>query len=77
MNAIRENSKALWFVAPGRAEWRDEPLASAPATGGVRVRALFSGISRGTESLVFHGRVPAGEFGRMRAPFQAGDFPFR
>lgn len=76
MNAIRENSKALWFVAPGRAEWRDEPLAAAPANGGVRVRALFSGISRGTESLVFQGRVPAGEFARMRAPFQAGDFPF-
>jgi hypothetical protein len=73
--AISGNSKALWFVAPGRAEWRDEPVA-ASADGAIRVRALFSGISRGTESLVFHGRVPAGEYGRMRAPFQAGEFPF-
>ena len=39
------------------------------------VRALYSGISRGTEALVFSGRVPASEYERMRAPFQAGEFP--
>ena len=72
---ISGHSKALWFVAPGRAEWREEAVP-APAEGQLRVRAMFSGISRGTESLVFHGRVPAGEYSRMRAPLQAGDFPF-
>jgi len=36
---------------------------------------MYSGISRGTESLVFQGRVPPSEFSRMRAPFQSGDFP--
>jgi threonine dehydrogenase-like Zn-dependent dehydrogenase len=41
----------------------------------VEVRALFSGISRGTEALVFRGHVPASEYERMRAPFQIGDFP--
>jgi threonine dehydrogenase-like Zn-dependent dehydrogenase len=41
----------------------------------VVVRALYSGISRGTEALVFQGRVPPSEFARMRAPFQQGDFP--
>jgi 2-desacetyl-2-hydroxyethyl bacteriochlorophyllide A dehydrogenase len=46
-----------------------------PAEGEVVVRALYSGISRGTESLVFNGRVPPSEWRRMRAPFQAGDFP--
>ena len=40
------------------------------------MRALVSGISRGTESLVFHGRVPASEWPRMRCPFQEGDFPY-
>lgn len=40
------------------------------------VRALWSGISRGTERLVFEGRVPESEHERMRAPFQRGDFPF-
>lgn len=75
MNAICGNSKALWFMAPGRAEWRDESVAS-PGEDDVHVRALFSAISRGTESLVFHGRIPPSEYGRMRAPFQAGQFPF-
>jgi threonine dehydrogenase-like Zn-dependent dehydrogenase len=36
---------------------------------------MFSGISRGTEALVFSGRVPVSEYERMRAPFQSGDFP--
>ena len=40
------------------------------------MKTLYSAISRGTESLVFGGRVPVGEFQRMRAPFMAGDFPF-
>ena len=42
----------------------------------VLVRTLWSGVSRGTERLVFEGRVPEGEWARMRAPFQRGDFPF-
>ncbi len=41
-----------------------------------RVRALWSGISRGTERLVFEGRVPESEYVRMRAPFQRGNFPY-
>jgi threonine dehydrogenase-like Zn-dependent dehydrogenase len=41
----------------------------------VLVRTLHSGISRGTESLVFRGEVPESEYERMRAPFQEGDFP--
>jgi threonine dehydrogenase-like Zn-dependent dehydrogenase len=40
------------------------------------VRALFGAISRGTESLVFEGRVPESEFRRMRAPHMGGGFPF-
>jgi NADPH:quinone reductase-like Zn-dependent oxidoreductase len=62
-------------VDAGRVEIRDEPLAE-PMTGEVRIRALHSGISRGTESLVLAGRVPTSEFERMRAPFMAGSFPF-
>jgi threonine dehydrogenase-like Zn-dependent dehydrogenase len=37
---------------------------------------LWSGISRGTERLVFEGHVPAGQAKSMRAPFQEGEFPF-
>lgn len=48
---------------------------AAPSDGDVLVRALYSGISRGTEALVFSGRVPESEWTRMRAPFQEGEFP--
>lgn len=47
-----------------------------PSDDEVQVRTLFSGISRGTESLVFAGHVPASEHERMRAPFQQGTFNF-
>ncbi|WP_419190522.1 zinc-dependent alcohol dehydrogenase [Saltatorellus ferox] len=40
------------------------------------MQTLYSGLSRGTEALVHHGRVPHSEHDRMRAPFQNGDFPF-
>jgi threonine dehydrogenase-like Zn-dependent dehydrogenase len=69
-----ETARAFWIAAPGRGEIRDEALA-APGEGEVRVRALHSALSRGTETLVFRGEVPASEQRRMRAPFQAGDFP--
>jgi hypothetical protein len=68
-------ARALWYVGAGKAELRDERLA-ALAPGAVRVRALHGAISRGTESLIAHGRVPPPEFQRMRAPFMTGTFPF-
>ena len=67
-------ARACWLAEPGRAELRTEALP-APGPGEVQVRALHSGISRGTETLVFRGEVPESEFDRMRAPFQQGAFP--
>src|SRR5882757_9905036 len=67
--------KALWYVAPGCAELREEAVA-APKPGEVQVRALYGAVSRGTERLVHAGRVPASEYGRMRAPMMGGAFPF-
>ena len=69
-----EEARAFWVAAPGQGEIRSETLP-ARSEGDVVVRALYSGISRGTEALVFGGRVPPSEWGRMRAPFQAGEFP--
>jgi len=72
---LSEQSQALWTVGPGEAELR--PAALAPVVEGqLRVRALLSGISRGTEGLVFQGRVPPSEWARMRCPHQEGEFPF-
>lgn len=65
-------SRALWIAGPGRAELRDGPEPE----GEVVVEALFSGVSRGTEALVFRGRAPASEHVRMRAPLQEGEFGF-
>jgi threonine dehydrogenase-like Zn-dependent dehydrogenase len=67
-------ARAFWIVEPGRGEIREEPLPE-PGPGEVRIRTLFSGISRGTESLVFDGRVPESQRAVMRAPFQRGEFP--
>jgi threonine dehydrogenase-like Zn-dependent dehydrogenase len=67
-------ARALWMAAAGRAELRDEPVEAGP--GDVVVETRFSGISRGTEALVFRGGVPRAERLRMRAPMQAGEFPF-
>jgi 2-desacetyl-2-hydroxyethyl bacteriochlorophyllide A dehydrogenase len=67
-------ARALWTVAPGVAELREETVLPGP--GDVVVETAFSGISRGTEALVFRGRVPVSERERMRAPFQTGGFEF-
>ena len=68
-------SRAFWVTEPGAGEVRDEPLPPDPTTGQVLVRTAWSAISRGTERLVFEGRVPLDQFAGMRAPFQVGDFP--
>src|SRR4029079_7749611 len=67
-------ARSFRIAAPGVGEIRTEPL-DTPSQDDVVVRALYSGISRGTEALVFQGRVPPSEFQRMRAPFQSGSFP--
>ncbi|MEU9188840.1 dehydrogenase [Streptomyces sp. NPDC048484] len=68
------SARAFWLRSPGRGELRDTPLPE-PAEGEVLVRTLFSGVSRGTETLVFRGGVPESQYAAMRAPFQEGDFP--
>ncbi|GAA1447590.1 zinc-dependent alcohol dehydrogenase [Leifsonia poae] len=65
---------AFWTEKPGAGALRSQTLPS-PRDGEVLVRTLFSGVSRGTETSVFGGHVPASEHERMRAPFQEGDFP--
>ena len=67
-------ARAFWVREPGRGEIRELPSARS-ADDDVLVRTLWSGISRGTESLVFAGRVPQSQYRAMRCPFQEGDFP--
>lgn len=54
MSALRE----LWFTAPGSVELRAGSAAEL-ADGQLRVRALASGVSQGTELLLLKGEGPA------------------
>lgn len=67
-------ARQFWIRTPGHGEIVTSPLGPREP-GQVLVRALYSGISRGTESLVFRGEVPPSQQQVMRAPFQEGDFP--
>ena len=73
-NVDRRIAHAFWLRAPGRGEIRPVGLPK-PGLADVVVRTVRSGISRGTEMLVFRGGVPPDQHAQMRAPFQEGDFP--
>jgi threonine dehydrogenase-like Zn-dependent dehydrogenase len=68
------DARAFWVTAPGRGEIRAQRLPPLEP-GQLLVSARASGISRGTETLVFRGEVPLSERQRMRCPLQEGEFP--
>src|SRR5438046_4845042 len=67
-------ARQFWIRAPGYGEIVRAELPPRQADE-VLVRTLYSAVSRGTESLVFRGEVPASQYDAMRAPFQQGQFP--
>jgi threonine dehydrogenase-like Zn-dependent dehydrogenase len=71
---VQVDAHAFWLRAPGHGEIRPVTLPQ-PRPDEVMVRTLRSGVSRGTEALVFRGGVPPGQYAAMRAPHQEGDFP--
>lgn len=71
---MQDDARAFWLREPGLGEIRPVSLPE-PGPGDVVVRTLRSGVSRGTEILVFRGGVPESQYVAMRAPFQEGDFP--
>jgi NADPH:quinone reductase-like Zn-dependent oxidoreductase len=71
---VTTEAHAFWVREPGVGEIRLVPVPT-PAGGDVLVRTVRSGVSRGTETLVFRGAVPESQYVTMRAPFQDGDFP--
>jgi threonine dehydrogenase-like Zn-dependent dehydrogenase len=71
---VGTDARAFWLREPGIGEIRPVRVAD-PEDGHVRVRTLRSGVSRGTETLVFRGKVPPSQYAVMRAPFQEGDLP--
>jgi NADPH:quinone reductase-like Zn-dependent oxidoreductase len=71
---VQIDAQAFWLRGPGDGEIRPAGLAERGADD-VLVRTLRTGVSRGTETLVFQGGVPPSQYAAMRAPFQEGDFP--
>ncbi|MGP3923457.1 zinc-dependent alcohol dehydrogenase [Streptomyces sp. 8N616] len=71
---MKRDARAFWLSSPGHGEIRTAALPE-PAAGEVLVRTLCSGVSRGTETLVFRGGVPESQYTAMRAPYQDGEFP--
>lgn len=67
-------ARAFWVTGPSRGEIREEALRP-PGKHEIRVETLYTAVSRGTEALVFRGRVPESEYERMRCPHQSGAFP--
>ena len=68
------DARAFWLREPGLGEIRPAHVPD-PGPEEVLVRTVASGVSRGTEGLVFRGAVPASQHELMRAPFQEGRFP--
>jgi NADPH:quinone reductase-like Zn-dependent oxidoreductase len=68
------HTRQFWIRSPGQGAVVDHAIAP-PGPGELLVEASYSGISRGTEALVFSGSVPESQHDAMRAPFQEGSFP--
>jgi threonine dehydrogenase-like Zn-dependent dehydrogenase len=71
---VSRTAHSYWLAEPGSGEIHSAILPD-PGAGEVLIRTLVSGISRGTEALVFRGGVPESQYAAMRAPYQEGDFP--
>jgi 2-desacetyl-2-hydroxyethyl bacteriochlorophyllide A dehydrogenase len=74
VSALVSEATAFWVEEPHLGALRTAEMRD-PEPGEVLVRTQYTGISRGTESVVFRGEVPRGEHDRMRSPFQEGEFP--
>jgi len=64
---------SVWFPRAREVEIRSETVG-APGVGEVRIRAIASGLSHGTEMLVFRGQVPANL--ALDLPTLAGSYGF-
>ncbi|MEM9277847.1 MAG: zinc-binding alcohol dehydrogenase [Pseudomonadota bacterium] len=75
INVTGSRAGRLSYSAPYKAAIETVQIPEIKAEN-VLLKTLFSGISRGTESLVYAGKVPESEWKRMRCPFMSGSFAF-
>ena len=76
--------EAVWFTSPDTAEIIPEDLGvegfSSLKDHGLKIRTIFSGISAGTEMLVYHGKAPKNlpiETGEKNGSSANLDFPVK
>lgn len=65
-----------WTTAPRSSSWREVPTPNVDAAHPLRIRTTATALSKGTETLVHNGQVPASIAQHMRAPAQLGDFSY-
>ncbi|MEM8627188.1 MAG: dehydrogenase, partial [Pseudomonadota bacterium] len=75
LHTALQQSTALWYDSDHQIMARTEMLPPVEQDE-IRVIALHSAVSRGTERLVLQGSIPESEYLRMRCPHQKGAFPF-
>jgi 2-desacetyl-2-hydroxyethyl bacteriochlorophyllide A dehydrogenase len=66
---------SVWFTSPRTVELRPSS-APVPGPGEVRIQALFSGISHGSELTVYRGEAPSGLSLDATLPTLQGSFSF-
>lgn len=69
-----DTKQAFWITAAQEVGYRAAHYEHQE--GSLEIQTLYTGISRGTEKLVYLGQVPVAEHSTMRAPYQEGEFSF-
>src|SRR6185369_7371495 len=74
-NVGESQAVSVWFTAPKTVELRGSSVRP-PGPGEVRIQALISGISHGSEMTVYRGEVPAEVSPDATLPTLQGSFGF-
>ena len=67
---------SLWLIKKNKPKIISKSLKYKKNNKSVLIKTLYSGISKGTESLVANGKVDKSQFQVMKSPFQEGNFNF-
>ena len=67
---------SLWLIKKNKPKIISKSLNYKKNNKSVLIKTLYSGISKGTESLVANGKVDKSQFQVMKSPFQEGNFNF-
>ena len=69
-------SQSLWLIKKNKPRILSKDIFYKKNDKTVLVKTLYSGVSKGTESLVTSGKVHKSQFEIMKCPFQDGSFSF-